>query len=159
MAYWENAPYMASAGNPRDHVFRVVGDCKDFKDRKPDRRAIKPLVKERLPDRTEISGFFCDDWPLGNQHACIPDNLKKRFGMLSFNRQAAIDSGIPCDDDEQDYPNHVCITLPRYYNDEGLVNTEYEVVRDELLAHMRILWSDCDPTVVEDPKLSGNANP
>lgn len=146
MSYRQNDTLINSGQPPTDFVFRVVSKCKDIKNALK-KTTMKPTTAERKPDHTEISGFFCDEWPLGRQHQCIPAVLTLRDGMLAFKRDEAEDANIECLNDGTGDPNHICIKLPRYLDEDGNTATEYEVKRDVLFSMLKILWTDCEPPV------------
>jgi len=120
------------------YVFRVARECEDLKRRK---RLLTPKRVDRKPDHCSLSGFWCREWPLGVDHICIPEEVTQRAAMLAFDRAQAREIGIPCTNDHPGHDNHVDIRLPRFGTDE------YDVLRDQLLVLLKLVWADCDPPV------------
>ena len=149
MSYRQNDTLINGDQLPLDFVFRAVSECSGMKNALK-KRLVKPKKAERKTDYTEISGFFCDDWPLGRHHQCIPPMLTQRDGMLAFERIEAKHVGIECINDEAGHHNHVCIKLPRYLDEDGMISTEYEIKRDILFSILKILWTDCEPPIEID---------
>lgn len=149
MSYRQNDTLINGDQLPSDFVFRAVSECSDMK-KALNKRVVKPRKAERKPDHTEISGFFCHEWPLGRHHQCIPLVLTQRDGMLVFERTEAEKADFECINDEAGHYNHVCIKLPRYHDEDGRISTEYEIKRDVLLSILKILWTDCEPPIEID---------